>query len=76
MFLDLNEEQKLIRETARQFALAELAPLAAALDRGDRQELFLDNLKKLAELGFMGLKSPVPALRPRSPSRSTTWSVR
>lgn len=55
MFLDLNEEQKLIRETARQFALTELAPLAAALDRGERQELFLDNLKKLAELGFMGL---------------------
>lgn len=55
MFLDLNEEQNLIRETARQFAHAELAPLAAALDRGERQELFLDNLKKLAELGFMGL---------------------
>jgi alkylation response protein AidB-like acyl-CoA dehydrogenase len=55
MFLDLNEEQNLIRETARQFALAELAPLAAALDRGEQQELFLGNLKKLAELGFMGL---------------------
>ena len=55
MFLDLNEEQNLIRETARQFAEAELAPIAAALDRGEQQELFLDNLKKLAELGFMGL---------------------
>lgn len=55
MFLDLNEEQSLIRETARQFAVTELAPVAAALDRGEQQELFLGNLKKLAELGFMGL---------------------
>ena len=55
MFLDLNEEQNLIRETAREFATAELAPVAAALDRGEQQELFYDNLKKLAELGFMGL---------------------
>ena len=55
MFLDLNEEQNLIRETAREFAAAELAPIAAALDRGEQHELFLGNLKKLAELGFMGL---------------------
>lgn len=55
MYLDLNEEQNLIRETAREFAEAELAPIAAALDRGEQSELFLDNLKKLAELGFMGL---------------------
>jgi len=55
MFLDLNEEQNLIRETAREFAEAELAPIAAALDRGEEQGVFLDNLKKLAELGFMGL---------------------
>ena len=55
MFLDLNEEQNLIRETAREFAEAELAPIAAALDRGEQPELFFDNLKKLAELGFMGL---------------------
>jgi len=55
MFLELNEEQNLIRATARQFAETELAPLAAALDRGEQQELFLDNLKKLAEIGFMGL---------------------
>ncbi|MDH3455134.1 MAG: acyl-CoA dehydrogenase family protein, partial [Desulfuromonadales bacterium] len=55
MFLDLNEEQNLIRETAREFAAAELAPIAAALDRGEQHELFLGNLKQLAELGFMGL---------------------
>lgn len=55
MFLDLNEEQNLIRETAREFAAAELDPVAAALDRGEQPDLFLENLKKLAELGFMGL---------------------
>lgn len=55
MFLDLNEEQNLIRETAREFTEAVLAPVAAALDCGEEQDLFLDNLKKLAELGFMGL---------------------
>ena len=55
MFLDLNEEQNLIRETARDFAVSELAPVAAAVDRGDRPEAFFENLQKLAELGFMGL---------------------
>lgn len=55
MHLDLTEEQRLIRDTAREFAVAELAPLAAALDRGEQPERFLANLKKLAELGFMGL---------------------
>ena len=34
MNLDLNEEQKLIQDTARDFATAELEPVAAELDRG------------------------------------------
>lgn len=55
MFLDLNEEQSLIRETARAFASTELAPVAAAVDRGEQPDVFLANLHKLAELGFMGL---------------------
>jgi alkylation response protein AidB-like acyl-CoA dehydrogenase len=55
MFLDLTEEQKLIQETARDFARAELEPLAAVLDLGDDRTPLLANLKKLAELGFMGL---------------------
>ncbi len=55
MNLDLNEEQKLIQDTAREFAQAELEPVAAALDQNDDQEMFHDNLRKLAELGFMGL---------------------
>ncbi len=55
MFLELNEEQALIQQTAREFATAELAPHAATLDQGKDQAVFLANLKKLAELGFMGL---------------------
>jgi alkylation response protein AidB-like acyl-CoA dehydrogenase len=55
MNLDLNEEQKLIQDTARAFAQAELEPVAAELDKGGDRELFFENLRKLAEHGFMGL---------------------
>ena len=55
MFLELTEEQKLIQDTARDFARAELEPLAAKLDQEGDRPAFLANLKKLAELGFMGL---------------------
>ena len=55
MNLDLTEEQKLIQQTAREFAEAELAPVAAELDRGGDRQVFYANLQKLAELGFMGL---------------------
>jgi len=55
MDLDLTEEQKLIQETARDFARGELEPVAAQLDQGSDRGPLLVNLKKLAELGFMGL---------------------
>jgi alkylation response protein AidB-like acyl-CoA dehydrogenase len=55
MYLELTEEQKLIQETARDFARAELEPVAAKLDQEGDQPTFLANLRKLAELGFMGL---------------------
>jgi len=55
MNFDLTEEQRLIQETARDFATAELEVAAAELDRGGDEAIFLGNLKKLAELGFMGL---------------------
>ncbi|MDA8129988.1 MAG: acyl-CoA dehydrogenase family protein, partial [Elusimicrobia bacterium] len=56
MNLELTEEQKLIQSTARDFAEKELAPVAAALDRGEEsREKFLANIAKLADLGFMGL---------------------
>ncbi len=55
MNLDLTEEQKLIQDTAREFSQAELEPVAAALDQNGDEQTFYDNLRKLAELGFMGL---------------------
>lgn len=55
MDLDLNDEQKLIQQTAREFAATELNPVAAQLDRGGDRQPFFDNLHRLAELGFMGL---------------------
>ena len=58
MNLTLTEEQTIIQQTARQFANDKLAPLAATLDRHEGRQDFLDNLKGLAELGFMGLNIP------------------
>ncbi|MEE4166180.1 MAG: acyl-CoA dehydrogenase family protein [Desulfocapsaceae bacterium] len=55
MNFDLSEEQKLIQDTARDFAAAELEPVAADLDNDGDREIFHENLRKLAELGFMGL---------------------
>ncbi len=49
------EEQQMIQDTARQFAEAELAPVAAELDVTGDRDILLGNLRKLAELGFMGL---------------------
>jgi butyryl-CoA dehydrogenase len=56
MDLELNEEQEMIRKMARDFAQNELAPVAAELD--EKGEPPLANLKKMAELGFMGLAIP------------------
>ena len=56
MDLELNEEQKLIQDTAREFARAELEPVAARLDQGGDQEAFLGNLKEARRAGFYGLE--------------------
>ena len=56
MDLQLNEEQEMIRKMARDFAQNELAPVAAELD--EKGEPPLANIKKMAELGFMGLAIP------------------
>ncbi len=55
MNLNLTEEQSLIQEMARRFAETELAPVAERIDQDADRPIFLSNLKKLAELGFMGL---------------------
>ena len=55
MDMQLNQDQVMIQDMARKFAEAELAPVAEKLDHAGDRELFLSNLKQLAELGFMGL---------------------
>ncbi|MGR8918463.1 MAG: acyl-CoA dehydrogenase family protein [Gammaproteobacteria bacterium] len=55
MQLALSEEQVLIQDTARRFAETELAPVAAQMESPDARPVYLDKLKALAELGFMGL---------------------
>ena len=55
MDLSLTQEQQLIQQMAAKFARTELEPLAQKLDHSGDRAAFLANLKKLAELGFMGL---------------------
>lgn len=55
MDLNLTDDQTMIQDMAGKFAKNELAPIAAKLDQQGDRELFLTSLKKLAELGFMGL---------------------
>ena len=56
MFLDLTEEQKLLQKTVREFADAEVKPLARELDETGRfpRETF----QKAAELGLTGVAFP------------------
>ncbi|MEM7164459.1 MAG: acyl-CoA dehydrogenase family protein [Planctomycetota bacterium] len=56
MLLDLTDSQRQLRDTAREFADKILIPSA---DRYDRLEEFPEeNIKKLADLGFMGILIP------------------
>lgn len=50
-----SDEEDMIREAAARIAAEQLAPLAAALDRGKGREEFLSNLRLLAGYGFMAL---------------------
>ncbi len=54
--LDLTDEQKLVRDTVRDFAAAELAPGAVARD--ESQTFALDAFKKMAGLGLVGIPFP------------------
>ena len=55
MDFELTQEQRIIRDTAARFARYELEPIAAELDRTKDRDKLKSILKKLAELGFMGL---------------------
>jgi butyryl-CoA dehydrogenase len=56
MDLNLNEEQRLVREMVRDLAKKEIAPRAAAVDKSE--EFPEENLRKMAELGLLGLPYP------------------
>ena len=52
----LNEEQKMLRDAARNFAQNEIVPIAAGFDESG--EFPHDTIKKMGEMGFMGIEIP------------------
>ncbi len=56
MDLHLTDDQRLLRESVREFAVRELAPHVMAWD--EAQHFPMDLLPKLAELGLMGIRVP------------------
>lgn len=56
MDFQLTEEQQMIQDTARDFARAEIAPVAAEFDASG--EFPLANVRKMGELGLMGIEVP------------------
>lgn len=56
MDFTLTDEQKMIRDMAREFAQKELAPKASYLD--ENEEFPSDAVRKMGELGLMGIMVP------------------
>lgn len=56
MEFGLSEEQKIIRQTAKEFADEQLAPLAAEYDR--TEEFTAPQARMLGEMGFLGMMVP------------------
>ncbi len=56
MNFDLNDEQRLLRETVRDFARSEVAPVAEELDR--TKAFPYEIVKKMADLDLMGIPFP------------------
>jgi isovaleryl-CoA dehydrogenase len=56
MLIELDDEQRLLQETARKFVQKEVAPRAEEMDHEDKfpMDLFL----KMGELGFLGITVP------------------
>src|SRR5512147_2318452 len=50
----LSDEHKMIRDTARDFAQKEIAPIAAEFDESG--EFPMKTVQKMGELGFMGIE--------------------
>jgi alkylation response protein AidB-like acyl-CoA dehydrogenase len=53
MFFELSEEQSMIQQAARDFAQIELMP--GVIDRDEHQKFPTEQVKKLGELGFLGM---------------------
>ncbi len=53
---DLTEEQRAVREMVRDFAESEIRPIAARID--ETHEFPHENVKKMAELGLLGMIVP------------------
>jgi butyryl-CoA dehydrogenase len=56
MHFDLSDEQKMVRETVRQFAEERLRPTAH--DRDKEQRPALEEAKEFAQMGFLGMTIP------------------
>src|SRR5881296_4666146 len=56
MNFDLSDDHRLIQETVRDFARGEVAPVAEELDH--RKQFPYDIVRKLGELGLMGIPFP------------------
>ncbi|MCF7827121.1 MAG: acyl-CoA dehydrogenase [Candidatus Marinimicrobia bacterium] len=56
MNFELTEEQKMVRETIRDFAEAEIKP--GVMERDEKAEFPTEVIRKLGELGFMGMQVP------------------
>jgi len=56
MVFELTDEQKLIQETARDFAQKRLKPVALELD--EKEEVTPEVMKELGELGYFGIVIP------------------
>jgi len=54
--LALSDEHRMIRDTARDFARSAIAPIAAQLDESG--EFPQETIKKMGEMGFMGIEVP------------------
>src|SRR5512139_1157828 len=56
MDFELDDIQKMVRDTARKFAKEEVAPLAAEMDK--TAKFRMDLVKKMADLGCLGVAFP------------------
>ncbi len=56
MILELNEQQRMVRNMVREFAEKEVRPKAAELD--EKEEYPTESLKKMADLGILGTIIP------------------